>query len=133
MPEIRYKPFADFSRKEFVCKCGCGAADMTLPFMDKLQALRDDFGGPMKISSGFRCPDYNDSIAQSGRTGSHTMGMAADVRVSGTKAYELLVLALAHGFKGVGVCQKGLHNTRFIHLDLSKGSKKMLRPTVWSY
>lgn len=119
----KYAPY--FRELEFDCKC-CGKNDMQPEFMDKLLELRKAYGKPMVITSGYRCPDYNDRISSTGRKGPHTTGLAADILISGSNARELL--ALASEFPRVGVSQKGDHGTRFIHLDC------LPKPDwVWSY
>ena len=51
----------DFTKDEFTCECGCG-----LDICDKLKAfaqrLRDQFGWPLVISSGARCPTVNAAV-----------------------------------------------------------------------
>jgi len=58
----------------------------------------------------------------------HNMGIACDVAVQGGDAYNILRLAFAYGFTGIGVNQKG--GGRFIHLDTWREPP---RPNVWSY
>lgn len=95
-------------------------------FLDALYRLRERYNKPIIISSGYRCPEYNDRISSTGRDGAHTTGLAVDILVSGSDARELL--ALASEFPRVGVSQKGEHSTRFIHLDC------LDKPEwVWSY
>ena len=51
----------NFTKDEFTCECGCG-----LDICDKLKAfaqrLRDQFGWPLVISSGARCPTVNAAV-----------------------------------------------------------------------
>ena len=119
-----------FSRHELHCHCGCGQCQMDAAFMARLEQLRRAFGKPMRLSSAYRCPDYNARISHTGKTGPHTTGRAVDVLVSGEDAYRLVQLALEHGFTGIGISQKGPHEKRFIHLDDLDGTT---RPWVWSY
>ena len=47
-----------------------------------LQPLRDHYGQPVKISSGFRCPALNKAVG--GVTNSqHMRGQAADIKITG--------------------------------------------------
>lgn len=119
----------NFSRKELECKCGCGGCIEDEVFLYNLQQLRDKFGMPMHISSGFRCPTYNAQVSHTGSIGPHTIA-AVDVLIYGREAYKLLMLAIAGGFDGVGLNQKGNFNQRFIHLDRLFGAT---RPWVWTY
>ena len=118
----------NFSDAELACRCGCGG----LPpedFQEELQRLRESYGSPMRLSSAYRCPDYHDRVSSTGREGPHTKG-AVDVLIWGDPAHELLMLALAYGWTGIGVSQKGTKESRFLHLDRLSGET---RPWVWSY
>jgi zinc D-Ala-D-Ala carboxypeptidase len=122
-----WSAYPNFTRSEFVCRCGCGRADMQPGFMSALQMLRDAYARPMPVSSGYRCPNHPKEAAKA-TPGAHASGCAADVAVHGSAAHELLRLAFHFGFTGIGVQQRGDH--RFIHLDTLTGPN---RPMVWSY
>lgn len=126
----------NFSKREFMCKCGCGQSDIDVEFVNTLQEVRDEatkLSGKdfkMPIMSGYRCPKHNNNVSSTGGTGPHTTGCAVDVPCSGNDSHTLLRAALSKGITGVGVKQKGPHKGRFLHLDtLTKGP----RPWVWSY
>lgn len=55
-----------------------------------LQPLRDAWGGPLFINSGYRCPELNAKVGGV-PTSQHTKGMAADVGM--TDPYALAKLA----------------------------------------
>jgi zinc D-Ala-D-Ala carboxypeptidase len=120
----------NFRREELQCRCGCGCFVYSDEFMDSLQALRNEFAAPMTISSGTRCPDHNCKVSHTGPEGPHTKG-AVDIAVAGHQALKLVVLALKHGFTGIGVNQKG--SARFIHLDRLPNAPGQPRPHCWSY
>ncbi len=132
-----------FTDDELRCRCGCGQ----LPpqdFQDELEVLRVDYerevfeyniefsmhiSPAMKLSSGWRCPEYNKLVSTTGENGPHTLG-AVDVLVCLAASWLLLKVATARRWFGIGVSQKGPHSSRFLHLDqLTEGT----RPTVWSY
>jgi len=116
----------NFKAAEFNCS-HCGKNEMKPDFMAKLQALRTTYGKPMRVTSGYRCPQHPIE-AKKTAPGAHASGCAVDIGVEGADAHRLLTLAMAAGFTGVGVQQKG--TGRFLHLDtLTAGT----RPTVWSY
>lgn len=98
--------------------------------MDRLEEIRVQLGIPLPLSSAYRCPDYNNEVSSTGFDGPHTTGKAIDVLISGEDAFHLMDLAFEHGMMGVGVSQKGDHDSRFIHLDTLTGGT---RPWVWSY
>lgn len=109
---------------------GSGERFMFLPFVMMLDELRDKVGFPLVISSGYRTPEHNAKVSDTGRCGPHTTGRAADILVRGTRAYAVLEAALELHFTGIGIKQKGDMDTRFIHLDTADNP---CRPNVWSY
>jgi uncharacterized protein YcbK (DUF882 family) len=83
----------------------------------------------MTVTSGYRHPTHPIEAAKAA-PGAHSTGRAVDIAVQGADAVRLIALAIAEGFTGIGVQQKG--SGRFIHLDdLPSGA--FPRPTVWSY
>jgi hypothetical protein len=77
-----WSAYPNFTRSEFVCRCGCGRADMQPGFMSALQMLRDAYARPMPVSSGYRCPNHPKEAAKA-TPGAHASGCAADVAVHG--------------------------------------------------
>jgi len=127
---MNWDDYKNFEADEFRCRCGCGVAAMDPAFVALLQRIRDEVG-PMKITSGYRCPKHNQNVSSTGPSGPHTTGRAADVLVSGSRALHLLRVALSHDdLQGVGVNQRGAHSGRFIHLD---NLTEKFRPNVWTY
>lgn len=120
----------NFSIDEFKCK-HCGEHVLDDEFMDKLQALRVEYGKPMKVTSGYRCPEHNSTVSSTGYSGPHTTGRAVDIACAGLDAYNLVYTAIKHGFTGIGIAQKGPHESRFIHLDTLM--EDHARPWLWTY
>lgn len=118
-----------FRLSEFNCS-HCGQNHTDFAFIDRLDELRARCGFPLKINSGYRCPDHNAAVSKTGRTGPHTRS-AVDLEVDRGRAYIVLREALAMGFSGIGVAQRG--ESRFIHLDDLPDAAGQPRPTVWSY
>lgn len=104
---------------------------MDADFVARLDALRDSYGLPMTVTSGYRCPVHNQRVSTTGAAGPHTTGKAVDIAVSGRNAYALLRLAYEYGFTGIGINQKGA--SRFVHLDTLTDAAGQPRPWVWSY
>ena len=119
-----------FTEEEMRCQCGCEQDGMHSEFMEKLTSLRADWGQPMTVTSGYRCPNHPIE-AKKTKPGTHASGRAVDIAVQGEDAYKFLCAALGHGFTGIGVNQKG--SSRFIHLDDLTRDEGWPRPTVWSY
>ena len=122
--------YPNFKKAEFDCK-ETGENAMQAEFMEKLQALRSAFGKSMPVTSGYRSPKHPVEMAK-GQPGTHSLGMAADIAVTGQDAYRLLALAIDLGFTGVGVSQRA-GKARFIHLDACASSGGIVRPMIWSY
>jgi uncharacterized protein YcbK (DUF882 family) len=120
--EIRY-----FAKREFACKCGkCGGVeDMDPDFMRMLDAMRELYGDPMIITSGYRCPEH-EAEKKKASPGAHSAGLAADIAAgTGKRRYDLIKAAMEIGMVGVGVANS------FIHLDA--GHPTADRPVVWKY
>ena len=120
-----------FKATEFYCS-HTGTEDMDQNFIDKLNQLRDSYGKPMTISSGFRDETHPvEAMKKDPKGGAHVSGKACDILVDRKDAFELLSLAFLIGFTGIGVNQKG--GSRFLHLDTIENSASRPRPTIWSY
>jgi len=115
----------NFTSAEMACKCGqCGGkAGMDADFMLALQSLRDRVG-PMKITSGYRCPIHPEEAKKSA-PGSHAEGKAADFEPLRTTIRSALKHALDIDFPGIGLAKS------FIHVD--GGHPTATRPALWTY
>ena len=102
-------------------------------FMDKLQYLRDLYGKPITITSGYRSPQHNAEVSKTGATGPHTTGRAIDFQIPLEDVWILVGAAMNMGFKGVGLRQHGDHDKRFIHLDDLEDAPDCPRPRIWTY
>lgn len=118
-----------FSDAELCCK-HCGECEMDTEFLEVLEDIREAMGIPLFVTSGYRCPEHNIMVSNTGRDGPHTTGKAVDIMISGESAFKLVNTALYHGITGIGVKQKGRYGGRFIHLDMVRG---VMRPRIWSY
>lgn len=126
----RWAPY--FTDAELACHCGqCSPIFegwMDPEFMQVVMELRRRLDIPFKVTSAYRCPEYNESVSETGRDGPHTTGRAIDIAIYGENAYRLIQEAISHGLPGIGVNQKGDYTGRFVHLDLARQI-----PWVWTY
>lgn len=106
----------NFKASEFRCKCGCGKIYISEQLVEKLQKLRDNFGKPINVNSGYRCPIQNKAVG-SDNSSPHPMGVAADIKIDGVTSKEIAVIAEQIGFDGIAYI-----NDNAIHLDI-KGRK----------
>ena len=110
--EIKHTP--NFRMDEFFCKCRRTHPHfVSLTLIETLQQLRDELGVPLKINSGYRCPEHNRKIGGA-KASQHMRGLAADVAIpDGIKAADIFDIArykcgFSWGYEGKG----------FVHLDL---------------
>ena len=107
----------NFSVNEFACKglgC-CSTVKIDEDLVKYAQKIRDHFGKPVNVNSGYRCPTHNKRIG--GATGSyHTKGMAADISVNGVAPAEVAKYAESIGIKGIGLYETS-KDGYFVHID----------------
>ena len=101
-----WSKYPNFTEAELRCS-ETGECKMQADFMRRLQALREEYGKPMAITSGYRSPQHSIEASKA-QPGTHARGIAVDIAVSGQDCYELMNLAVKHGFTGIGVAQKGV-------------------------
>lgn len=108
---------ANFNSNEFDChgvKC-CTSTLIDTKLVDYLQKIRNHFGKPVVINSGYRCPSHNKTIG--GATGSrHTKGEAADIAVNGIAPAEVAKYAESIGVLGIGLYETA-QDGYFVHID----------------
>ena len=117
--EVNQKHYPSFTFKELACQ-ETGEIALPIDFLKELQKLRDAYGKPMIITSGYRSPRHSIEAKKSS-PGYHSQG-AVDVSVSGEDAIQLLKTALNLGWTGIGI-----NTPSFIHLD------RRPIPTIWKY
>jgi len=87
--------------------------------VDALQELRDLAGAPVRVTSGYRCPDHNRAVGGA-KQSRHLLGHAADIVIKGLSVagmYELAERVDAFREGGIGVYpERG-----FIHVDIREG------------
>ena len=102
----------NFYLSEFECPC-CHLVKIEPELLGKLQRLRDLIGGPLYITSGYRCEKENKRVGGVPHS-YHLLGMAADVYSKCVDVSRLLTLAKEVGFRGIGYYPR----RGFLHLDI---------------
>lgn len=129
----------NFTVAEFACHGNgcCGTVLIDDQLVKYLQKIRDRFGNPVVINSGYRCPVHNKAVG--GASGSyHTKGMAADIAVKGVAPADVAKYAESIGIKGIGLYETE-KDGYFVHVDTrtSKyfwyGQKQEYRITFGGY
>lgn len=93
-----------------------------------LEEYRDEIGGPVIVTSGYRDPAYNSSIG-SPYNSQHVYGNAADVQPK----VKLKEVKRLRRFSGIGVVK---HSGLVLHMDVrhrgpNTSGGTVLNPTVW--
>lgn len=110
-----------FRAKEFACKDGTDPLFVDSELVQVLQAIRDHFGAPVVITSGYRTAAHNRAVGGAVYS-QHQYGRAADIRVSGVPVEQLAAYAetLLPGTGGIGrYPAKG-----FVHVDVRKAKSR---------
>lgn len=108
---------ANFKVSEFACHGSgcCSSVLIDTGLVEILQKIRDYFGKPVIITSGYRCATHNKTVG--GVTGSkHTEGKAADISVQGVTPAEVAKYAESIGVRGIGLYETAADGY-FVHVD----------------
>lgn len=108
----------NFSVAEFRCKDGSDKILISDDLVKVLQAIRDHFAAPVRITSGYRTPAYNRRVGGVSNS-QHVLGTAADINVDSQTPVQLCRAIVNGWIPGVpdermGV---GLYKT-FVHVDV---------------
>ena len=109
----------NFKVNEFACKgkgC-CGTVKIDTALVDYLQKIRDHFGKPVTIPSGYRCAKHNKAVGGASSS-KHTLGMAADIVVEGVRPRDVAQYCESIGILGIGLYEGKDGN--FVHIDTRK-------------
>lgn len=106
-----------FTPKELACR-HCGELHIDQELLDKLEIMRENYGDPVVISSGYRCPIHNARI-KGAPLSLHVKGKAVDILLNGKPMETLHKRGLSVGFRGFGFYDGG-----WIHMDVG-------RPRTW--
>lgn len=113
----------NFSIAELACRCGGRFCDRAYwhdsDFLDQLQALRDQIGKPLIVTSAHRCPQWNAYVGGAPR--SRHKRLAVDIALTGHDRGELYRRSRALQFTGFGLARS------FLHLDRRR------HPATWFY
>lgn len=111
------KVSANFRVGEFACR-GRGCCDdvkIDEDLVAYLQQIRDHYGRPVTVNSGYRCPVHNKTIGGS-PTSRHTRGQAADIAVRDVAPAEVAKYAESIGVLGIGLYENATDGF-FVHID----------------
>ena len=94
---------ANFTVAEFACKDGSDPVFVDSSLAALLQKIRDHFGRPVVITSGYRTASHNAKVGGS-KSSQHLLGRAADIQVQDTDPLAVAAYAesLMPGWGGIG-------------------------------
>jgi len=113
--------------KMVACPCGCGMTITDDELWSKLEKARELAGVPFTITSGARCPWYNDEKKGFSKTSSHREGLAVDIATPTSEVRYRIVKALMDA----GFVRLGYNGPKkFVHVDVDK---KKPSPLLFDY
>lgn len=103
----------NFRVKEFASKDGADPLFVSPELVELLQKIRDHFGKPVVINSGYRTAKHNKDVGGAAYS-QHLYGMAADIKVTGVKPSAVAAYAetLLPNSGGIGTY------STFTHVDV---------------
>lgn len=117
---MRYFTYEEFDSPDIQ---GSGQM-MSKELLSKLDMIREEFGKPIHINSGYRTEAHNEKIGGTSKS-SHLKGLAADIACkSSADRFELINLFIKHKINRIGVAKT------FIHIDIDKDKSQHV---MWTY
>ena len=111
-----------FRLAEFQCRC-CGNVQLHPELLVKLENLRDAWGSPLLLTSGFRCSRHNKKV-NGAEASLHLRGQAADIVVLEDVQEEFIEAAEKTGFNQA--IPYGKRN--FVHLGIFGNDERVILP-----
>ncbi len=108
-----------FSENELRSK-GNKKALMDQSMLTRADYMREKFGGPIRITSGYRDPKHNASLPGAAKDSRHMHGDALDIDMAGMSSAQrtkLLNSALDAGFTGIGFYK---NSPNMLHVDAGR-------------
>ena len=109
----------DFKVRELRCRDGTDTVMVDEALTVVLQCIREHFGKPVTITSGYRTPAHNAAVGGA-KSSQHLLGRAADIRVQGVSVEDVAAYAesLMPDWGGVGRYPvKAGRATGWVHVD----------------
>ena len=109
----------DFKVRELRCRDGTDTVMVDEALTVVLQCIREHFGKPVTITSGYRTAAHNAAV-DGAKSSQHLLGRAADIRVEGVSVEDVATYAesLMPDWGGVGRYPvKAGRTTGWVHVD----------------
>jgi hypothetical protein len=90
----------NLKHREFKCQCNrksCHYTMVSKHVVEAFQKVRDEFGEPLKVNSGYRCQEHNKDQPKSVPHSRHTLGLAIDINTRNmSNKFRGLLISLCH-------------------------------------
>ena len=109
----------DFKVRELRCRDGSDTVMVDETLTVVLQCIRERFGKPVTITSGYRTAAHNAAVGGA-KSSQHLLGRAADIRVQGVSVEDVAAYAesLMPDWGGIGRYPvKAGRTTGWVHVD----------------
>lgn len=108
----------DFKVRELRCKDGTDTVMVDEALTVVLQCIREHFGKPVTITSGYRTAAHNAAVGGA-KSSQHLYGRAADIRVQGVSVEDVAAYAesLMPDWGGVGRYPVKAGRAGWVHVD----------------
>lgn len=115
-----------FNTREFRCRDGSDTVMVDETLTVVLQCIREHFGKPVVITSGYRTAAHN-AVVGGAKSSQHLLGRAADIRVEGISVEDVAAYAerLMPDWGGVGRYPvKAGRATGWVHVDTRQNKSR---------
>ena len=97
---------------------------MSKELLSKLDMIREEFGKPIHINSGYRTEAHNEKVGGKPAS-SHLKGLAVDIACSASRdRFNLIKLFIKHDITRIGIAKN------FIHIDIDSHKDP---DVIWTY
>ncbi len=97
---------------------------MNKGLLSKLDMIREEFGKPMRINSGYRTEAHNKKVGGTSKS-SHIKGLAVDISCTNSvDRFKLIDLFIKYEVTRIGIADT------FIHIDIDKDKSQNV---IWTY
>ena len=97
---------------------------MNKELLSKLDMIREAYGKPIHINSGYRTEAHNEKVGGVSSS-SHLKGLAVDISCKSSRdRFELVDLFIKHDINRIGIASS------FIHIDIDKDKSANV---IWTY